>query len=176
MVKNPKFAAALAVALAFGVVAVSMWTRHNSLSTNNSHVRASALEPIDDQAIEKALRGNNIAISDLSVHSVGGIVILRGSGDAASADQAVSIVKSFGPTRVANLITKNVIDDESIRRDAERHLAATNSLSGCTLRVACDKGVLSVTGTVQHELQKDAARSALKAVRGAREVKVDLSM
>jgi len=29
---------------------------------------------------------------------------------------------------------------------------------------------------VQHELQKDAARSALKAVRGAKEVRVDLTL
>lgn len=176
MVRNQKLTAALAVALAFGAVVVSMWTRHNSYSTKKSHVQASALEPIDDQAIEKALRGNNVAVSDLSVRSVGGIVILRGNGDAASADQAVSIVKSMGPTRVANLITKNVNNDDEIRRDAERQLAATNSLAGCTLRVQCEKGVLSVTGTVQHELQKDAAREALKNVRGAKEVRVDLSL
>lgn len=177
MAKNQKVTATVAAALAFGVVVVTMWTRHVSPpATIHSHTRASALEAIDDQAIEKAIRVNNPGVSDLSVRSVGGIVILRGNGDAASADQAVSTVKSFGPTRVANLITKTVIDDEAIRRDAERELAATNSLSGCTLKVQCQKGVLSVTGTVQHELQKDAARSALKAVRGAKEVKVDLSL
>jgi osmotically-inducible protein OsmY len=176
MVKNQKLTAALAVALVFGVVTVSMWTRHNSLSTNKSRVHANAMEPIDDQAIEKALRGNNVAVSDLSVRSVGGIVILRGNGDAASADQAVSIVKSMGPTRVANLITKTVNNDDAIARDAERQLAATNSLEGCTLKVRCENGILSVTGTVQHELQKDAARNALRAVHGAKEVKVSLSL
>lgn len=175
MVRNQKVTAALAVALVFGVVTVSMWTRHNSQS-NKSHVQADAMEPIDDQAIEKALRRNNVAVSDLSVHSVGGIVVLRGNGDAASADQAVSIIKSMGPTRVANLITKTVINDGAIVRDAERQLAATNALSGCTLKVNSEKGVLTVTGTVQYELQKDAARDALKNVRGAREVKVDLSL
>ena len=175
MVRNQKVTAALAVALVFGIVAVSMWTRHNSLS-NKSHVQANAMEPIDDQAIETALRRSNVAVSDLSVHSVGGIVVLRGNGDAASADQAVSIIKSMGPTRVANLVTKIVIDDDAIARDAERQLAATNSLEGCTLKVNCQKGVLSVTGTVQYELQKDAAREALKNVRGAKEVRVDLSL
>jgi osmotically-inducible protein OsmY len=176
MVRNQKLTVALAVALVFGVVTVSMWTRHNSLSTNKSHTQADAMDPIDDQAIEKALRGNKVAVSDLSVHSIGGIVILRGNGDAASADQAVSIVKSMGPTRVANLITKNVINDDAIARDAERQLAATNSLEGCVLKVHCNNGILSVTGTVQQELQKDAARNALRAVHGAKEVKVDLSL
>ena len=179
MVRNQRLTAAVAVALVFGVVTVSMWTRHNSLSTNKSRLHANAMEPmepIDDQAIEKAIRGNNVAVSDLSVRSVGGIVILRGNGDAVSAEQAVSIIKSMGPTRVANLITKNVIADDAIRRDAERQLAATNSLSGCTLKVRCDNGILSVTGTVQNELQKDAARSALRGIRGAKVVRVDLSL
>ena len=177
MSRNQKVTATAAVALAFAVVVVTMWTNHVVQPTNNkAHTQANALEPIDDQAIEKAIRGNNPGVSDISVRSVGGIVILRGSGDAASADQAVSTVKSFGATRVANLITKTVIDDEAIRRDAERELAATNSLSGCLLKVQCQKGVLSVTGTVQHELQKDAARNALKAVHGAKEIKVDLSL
>ena len=176
MSRKQKATAAVAVALAFAVAIGTMWTNHMQKPANARLNQANALEVIDDQAIEKAIRGNNPGVSDLSVRSVGGIVILRGNGDAASADQAVSTVKSFGPTRVANLITKTVIDDEAIRRDAERELAATNSLSGCLLKVQCQKGVLSVTGTVQHELQKDAARNALKAVRGAREIKVDLSL
>ncbi len=176
MVKNPKFAAALAVALAFGVVGVSMWTAHSNAPLTKTSMHADAIAPIDDAAIEKKIRGTNLAVSDLSVRSVGGIVILRGNGDAQSAAQAVDIVKSLGPTRVANLITLATFDDEAIRREAERELAATNALAGCTLRVKCDKGVLSVTGTVQHELQRDAARTALRAVRGAKEVKVDLAL
>ncbi len=176
MIRNPKYAAMLAVALAFGVVGFSMWTRHSSQSINQTRVHADALEPIDDNAIAKAIRGSNLAVTDLSVRSIGGIVILRGSGDSASAEQAVSIVKSLGPTRVANLITPTTVDDRAIQRNAERELAATNSLAGCMLRVHCENGVLSVTGTVQNELQKDVARNALRAVHGAREVKVDLKL
>ena len=176
MVKNPKLAATLAVAMAFGVVAFSMWTRHSAQSTNQTHTQAAALEPIDDGAIEKALHDNNLALTDVSVRNVGGIVILRGSGDAASAERAVSIVKSMGPQRVANLITAKTNNDAAIQREAERELASTGSLDGCVLHVHCENGVLSVTGTVQHELQKDAARSALKAVRGPKEVRVDLDL
>ena len=176
MFKNPKFAATLAAALAFGLVGFSMWTRHSSQSFDRNRVQANAMEPIDNDAILRAIRGSNLAVSDLSVRSIGGIVILRGNGDAATAEKAVSIVKSLGPTRVANLITPDKIDDSRIQRDAERQLAATNSLAGCLLTVHCQNGVLSVSGTVQHELQKDAARSALRAVRGAREIRVDLTL
>lgn len=177
MIRNPKFAAVFAIALAVGVVGFSMWTAHSVLPAGRQHVTASALEAIDDQAIEKAIRDTNLPVADLSVHSVGGIVILRGSGDSASAEHAVSVVKSLGPQRVANLITPTVaIDDQAIAREAERQLATSNSLEGCQLHVHCEKGVLSVTGTVHHELQKDAARSVLRAVRGAREVHLDLTM
>lgn len=177
MVRNRKLVLAVSAVLAFGAASISMWLVHSSTSNRSPRIRASALEPIDDGAIEKAIRDNNLGVSDLSVRSVGGIVILRGSGDAAASQQAVSIVKSMGPQRVANLITANtVVDDAALQRDAERALARANSLSGCTLRVRSEKGIVTVTGTVQYELQKDAARTALRTVRGAKEVKVDLTL
>lgn len=176
MNKSQKIVAALAVAAAFGVVTFTMWTRHSSQATNDLRARADVLAPqLDDEAITKVLSANNVPVSGLLVRSVGGIVILRGKGDRASAEQAVAIVKSLGATRVANLITPVAIDDEAMRREAERQLASRDSLAGCLLKVHCEKGVISVTGTVLHELQKDAARSALRSI-GAREVRVDLSL
>ena len=176
MIRNHKLAATFAIALAIGVVTVSMWVAHSSAPARNAHVSASALEPIDEQAIEKAIRSNNLPVANLTVRSAGGIVILRGNSDPATAEQAVSLVKSLGPQRVANLITPQTpINDEALRREAERYLALTNSLDGCRLHVACDKGVVTVTGTVQHELQKDAARNVLRAVRGVKDIKVNLT-
>jgi osmotically-inducible protein OsmY len=177
MIRNHKVAAAIAGTLALGVVAFTMWTRHATVPTTSQHVRADVAQNIDEEAIAKVLRSNKLGIADLSVRSAGGIVILRGTGDAESKQQAGAIVKSLGVARVANLITAPAtFDDEAIRREAERELASTSSLDGCILKVNCRKGVLSVTGTVQNELQKDAARAALKAIRGAREVRVDLSL
>ena len=178
MIRNQKIAAALSVALAFGVVAVSMWVRHDSkvstARTNRAEISAKA---IDDEAITKVLRENHVDVSGLTVRSVGDVVILRGTGTAASKDQAGTLVKALGVGRVANLISSApAFDDEAIRRDAERELASVRSLDGCLLKVACEKGVISVTGTVQHELQKDAARAALRSVSGAKEVRVDLSL
>jgi osmotically-inducible protein OsmY len=175
MIRNQKVAVAAVTALALGVVTFSMWTRHSSRVSNPARYRADVIGQIDDDAIEKALREKKLDISDLTVRSAGGIVILRGNGSVESAEQAKTIVRSMGVSRVANLIVTSV-DDDSLRRDAERHLASTSSLDGCMLKVHCEKGVLSVTGTVLHELQKDAARSALRAVHGAREVKLDLSL
>jgi osmotically-inducible protein OsmY len=177
MTKNKQIAATLAVVLAVGVTSVSMWLNHSSKSTAQWRVKADVLSPeITEEAVTKALLTNNVEVTGLTVRSVGGIVILRGNGDTVAAEQAVAVVKGLGATRVANLITTKVIDDQAIVRDAERHLANTNSLAGCLLRVSCEKGVLSVSGTVQHELQKDAARSALRAVRGTREVRLDLTL
>lgn len=177
MVKNPRFAVALAVVVAAGVVTFSMWTRHSAQPVNPARVRAEVAAPqLDEGAIARALRANNIAVAGLTVRSLGGIVILRGDADPAAAERATAVVKALGATRVANLINTKTISDEELTRQAERELAGTNSLAGCTLKVHCEKGVLSVTGTVQQELQKDAARSALRAVTGAREVRVDLSL
>ena len=176
MIRTQKIAVAAAIALTLGVVTFSMWTRHSSRVSNPGRYRADVIGQIDDDAIAKALLEKNLGISDLTVRSAGGIVILRGTGSIESAEQAATIVKSMGVSRVANLIVKSAIDDDAVRRDAERHLASTSSLDGCMLKVHCEKGVLSVTGTVLHELQKDAARNALRAIHGAREVKVDLSL
>ncbi len=176
MVRNPKLAAALAVALAAGVAGFSMWMSHSSQPISRSPVQANAMETIDNDAIIKAIQESKLAVGDLSVRSIGGIVILRGDADAITAEEAVTLVKSLGPTRIANLITPVAVDDGAIQRQAERQLAQTNSLAGCVLTVHCRNGVLSVSGTVQHELQKDAARNALRAVPGAREVHVDLKL
>jgi osmotically-inducible protein OsmY len=157
----------IAAAAVLAVVLASITTQQRGVH------RADLAAPSEDM-ITKALQ--DVPISDLAVRSVGDIVILRGIGDTSSAQHAVAIVKSLGVTRVANLINTSTFDDEAIRRDAERELARSRSLDGCKLRVHCQKGVLTVTGTVQHELQKDAARNALRAVRGAREVRVDLTL
>ena len=167
----------LAAALAFAVTIGSMWLRHSATAELRAVTRADAAGPgPSEDTITRALRDNNVAVSDLAVRSVGGIVILRGSGNTESAQHALAVVKSLGVTRVANLINTTTVDDEVIRRDAERQLAGAASLDGCKLTVHCEKGVLSVTGTVQSELQKDVARSVLRQVRGAREVRVDLSL
>ena len=138
-----------------------------------AHVRADVL----DGTIEKAIHDANVPVGDLAVRNAGGVVILRGIADIASAQRAVAIVKSLGVSRVANLITTPAAtDDDAIRRAAERELASSDALNGCTLRVACEKGVVTVTGTAQSDLQRDAARAVLKRLPGVRDVKVDLTL
>jgi len=173
MTRKLGIAAAAVVAVAV-VFFVSNRQPIQTTATPKAHVRADVL----DGTIEKAIRDAGVSISDLAVHNAGGVVILRGMADStASAQRAVEIVKSLGVPRVANLIaTPAVIDDEVIRRAAERELASTSALDGCTLRVGCQKGIVTVTGTVQYDLQRDAARTALKRVPGVRDVKVDLTM
>jgi osmotically-inducible protein OsmY len=176
MKRNQKIAVAASIALALGAVTFTMWTGHSSRVSNPARYKADVIDQIDENAIAKALGEKNLGISNLTVRSAGPIVILRGSGSVESALQAAAIVKSMGVSRIANLIDTSVIDDNAVRRDAERQLARTTSLDGCLLKVHCEKGVITVTGTVVHELQKDVARSALRGIHGAREVKLDLSL
>jgi uncharacterized metal-binding protein len=174
MRKNQKVAIAVAAVVAVaGVTSILM--RHGGNATTPRKTRAQVVTPqIPDTAIVQAVRDANLRIDGFSATNVGGIVVLKGSADAASAKQASVVVKQLGFTRVANLIvTKVAADDESIRREAERQLTSTRALDGCTLHVSCVNGILRVDGTAYNELQVDVARKILRNV-GAQEVQVAL--
>ena len=176
--------AVTAVAVA-GITASAVWmvVQHSGSGQQGRQApkaQAEMMAPAPSPApepgeVETAIRKENLPILGLSVRSVGPIMILRGSGNAESAAKAEQVAKSLGCTRVANLIKAQAgNDDENIRREAERQLASTRALDGCTLHVSCQNGVLSVKGNVQSELQKDTARMVLKGV-GAKEVRIDLA-
>lgn len=169
---------AAAVVLLAGVAGVVMMRNHGGAATSGS-VEAKVLGKgplVADADAMKAIADAGVPIANLSVRNAGGIYILRGSGDPAAAQRAISVLKGLGVTRVANLVTAaRVWDDQKIRRDAERELARRPALAGTRLSVTCDQGVITVSGTVQHELQKDLARATLASVRGVREIKIDLA-
>ncbi|MEO6259716.1 MAG: BON domain-containing protein [Thermoanaerobaculia bacterium] len=167
-----------------GITASAVWmvVQHSGTGQTSSRTiaRAEMMAPApspapDPSSVETAIQKENLPIAGLTVRSVGPIVILRGNGNAESAAKAEFVAKSMGCTRVANLIkAEKGTNDENIRREAERQLANTRALDGCTLRVSCQNGILRVSGNVQSELQKDTARMVLKGV-GAKEVRIDLS-
>ena len=177
MTTRIKFAAAIAaVAVAAGIIAVAV--RHDNATPATSTMQA-RLTPPDaaDQSIIQALNDAKIPVRDLIVRNAGGVVVLRGTATPENAERAGTVVRNLGHARVANLIVpQEPIDDEGIRREVERQLATNGSLGGCVLRVSVDSGVVRVTGTVKHELQKDAARAALRGIRGAQRVHVDLEL
>lgn len=155
-----------------------MISRHHdaaSVSPATTSQRAQVADGQMEQQITDAIRNGNVSVRSLMVRKVGDIVVLRGIGDSSAAQSAARIAKSLGVTRVANLITPAAaIDDDAIRRDAERTIAQTRALDGCRIAIKCENGILQVTGSVQRELQKDAARQVLRTVNGAKEVRVDL--
>lgn len=171
---NTKVAIGVAAVVAVAGVS-SILMRHGGSVTTPGSNRAQVVTPqIPEAAIVKAVQDANVKVDGLTATNVGGIVVLKGTADTASAQQAGAIVKQLGFTRVANMIvTKAPADDEGIRRVAERQLASTRALDGCTLRVSCSKGILIVEGTAYSELQADVARKVLRSV-GAQEVRVDL--
>jgi len=174
MRKNQKVAIALAAVVAVaGVTSIVM--RHGGSAPSPRVNRAQMSKAtIPDTAIVKAVQDANLRIDGFSATNVGGIVVLKGTADAASAQQAAAVVKQLGFARVANLIvTKVAADDEAIRRQAERQLTSTRILDGCNLHVTCVNGILRVDGTAYNELQIDAARNVLRGV-GAQEVQIAL--
>jgi hypothetical protein len=132
---------------------------------------AEVIEGIRPTDPEVAIRDAKLNISNLAVRNVGGIVILRGESDRETAIRAEKAVHDAGFARVANLIQPQAsIDDEAIRRNAERQLAQARSLDGCRFAVTCERGVLKVNATIQSDLQEDATRLVLKQIQGVKNV------
>jgi hypothetical protein len=174
MRKNQKVTIAITAIVAVAGV-TSIVIRHGGNVVAPRNTRAQVVTPqIPDATIVKAVRDANLRIDGFSATNVGGIVVLKGTADATSAQQAAVVVKQLGFARVANLIvTRVAADDEVIRREAERQLTLTRALDGCTLHVSCVNGILRVDGTAYNELQIDVARNVLRGV-GAHEVQVSL--
>ncbi|HET7435480.1 MAG TPA: BON domain-containing protein [Thermoanaerobaculia bacterium] len=119
---------------------------------------------------------SGLSIDALQVYEIGGIVIIRGrAADQVMAEQAAVVATSLGYQRVANLVRViTPIDDQAIERRAEQELSIHRSLDGCRFHVSSQQGVVSVNGSVQHELQKDVASQLLHGIDGVREVRLDL--
>jgi ribosomal protein L7/L12 len=132
---------------------------------------AEVIEGVRQTDPEVAIREAKLNISNLAVRNVGGIIILRGESDRETAIRAERVVHDAGFPRVANLIQQQAaIDDEAIRRNAERQLAQVRSLDGCRFAVTCERGVLKVNATIQSDLQEDATRLVLKQIQGVKNV------
>ncbi len=167
-----KWSASIAIGVLAAIVVGSMYVRH--AADKPSHARVRAEVQLTDAQITNALRRAHVSLDGMSVRNVNGIVLLRGTADTATAKKAVAAINDLGFTRVANLVKAEAFDDDGIRRAAERQLAQTRSLDGCTLKVSCSRGVIRVSGTIQNELQLDVARNVLRGVEGAHDVQVEL--
>jgi len=119
-----------------------------------------------------ALRRADLGVKKLTVRTVDGITILRGQTTAKSdIVKASRVAYDLGHTRVANMIELvPVIDDNAIERETERQLSRARGLDGCHFTIDSIDGVLTLGGTVQRELQKDAAQDLVTRVPGVRSV------
>jgi osmotically-inducible protein OsmY len=84
------------------------------------------------------------------------------------------VAQSLGYTREANLVQITDNGDVEIAREAERELTVHRSLDGCKFRVTSAQGVVSVAGSVRHELQKDVAVQVLRNIDGVKSVELHL--
>lgn len=171
----------IAVALvAVAAAGITMVRRHGATPVKTRAVEANAVKTfvpaLSDDAAAKAILAAGVPVDQLIVRSSGDVMVLRGTGDADAARRAVSVVQSLGVKRVANLITPaRRSNDDELRRQVERELAAMPGLQGAQLAITCKDGVVVVSGKVQRELQKDLARDTVRGLRGVRDVRIDLA-
>jgi osmotically-inducible protein OsmY len=134
-----------------------------------------AVQP-DTKDVTSLFANSGIVVDGLRAVDVGGILVLRGRTlDAAQAEAAGTYAKSLGYARVANLVRVDLaIDDAKIERSIERQLSLSRGLDGCKIKVNSQDGAVRMTGTVQHELQKDFALEVVRNVDGVKSVQSDL--
>jgi osmotically-inducible protein OsmY len=119
-----------------------------------------------------AFRTAVLGVDRLQVFEIGGVVVIRGRvAEQSQSEAATQYAKSLGYTRVANLIQLSIVpDDAALERAAERELTIHRSLDGCKFRVNAENGVVSIAGSVRHELQKDVALQLVRNIDGVRAV------
>ena len=162
---------AIAAVAAIGAVAsIAMYTTHSTTRT----VAPIKAQAVSDNDMANALKKAGLPVQNLLVRTVGDITVLRGDApDSETIEKAGQMIRDFGVRRVANLIhVPTAPDDQAIRIDAERRLAQSRALDGCTFVVSSSKGVLKVNGRVQSDMQADAARSLLNQVDGVQRVEI----
>ena len=117
----------------------------------------------------------NAPVDRLQVYEIAGIVIIRGRAiSQTDAELLNQYAQTLGYARVANLIQIVKHEDGIIARKAERELSVHRALDGCRFRVTSDRGIVKVSGSVTHELQKDVALQVLRSIDGVQSVEVTL--
>ena len=136
---------------------------------------AFAVQP-DTKDVTSLFANSGVVVQGLRAVDVGGILVLRGRTlDAAQAEAVGAYAKSLGYARVANLVrVDQAVDDAALERHIERQLALSRGLDGCNIKVNSQAGAVHMTGTVQHELQKDYALELVRNVDGVKSVQSDL--
>ncbi len=125
--------------------------------------------------LTNTFRSAGAAVSQLQVYEIAGIVIIRGrAADKAEAERLNQYAQSLGYPRVANLIQIAKNEDQLIARKAGRELSVHRALDGCHFRVSANDGVVKLSGSVAHELQKDVALAVLRSIDGVTSVEVTL--
>jgi osmotically-inducible protein OsmY len=134
-----------------------------------------AVQP-DSKDVTSMFANSGIALDGLRAVDVGGILVLRGTAtDQTQAEAVSAYAKTLGYTRIANLVRVDAtVDDAAIERSVERQIALAGGLDGCSIKVNSKSGAVHVTGTVQHELQKDYAVQVIRNVDGVKSVQSDL--
>ncbi|HEX7140602.1 MAG TPA: BON domain-containing protein [Vicinamibacterales bacterium] len=130
----------------------------------------------DTKDVTALFANSGIAVQGLRAVDVGGILVLRGRAVEPSQAQAIAVyAKTLGYARVANLVRVDAaVDDAALQRSIERQISLARGLDGCNIRVNSQDGAVRMSGTVQHELQKDFALEVVRNVDGVKSVQSDL--
>src|SRR5207253_2040841 len=117
-----------------------------------------------------------LAIRNLAVARLDEFVVLKGeTDDAMTVKRAGEIAASKSSARVVNMIRVAANHDADVLRAVERELAQHRSFDDCRLAVACERGIVRISGSVRSESQADAVRAVLRNVPGVERVETSFA-
>lgn len=134
--------------------------------------RHAAPDALTEKLIEKALAP--VDINDLRVSVVSGTPHIEGTVcGLRDKRRAAQIVTSLRDGRVVNRlrVAPNVIrEDEAVARAVRDRLGAVVTGGGCTVHVACRKGIVHLSGAVDSPAARLASERAARLVHGVTNV------
>lgn len=129
-----------------------------------------------DSAADAVAALENV-VDDLKVVQIEGIVIVRGTvRSRAALKEALERIASLEGARVANMLRFVPMPaDEWITSEAERNLSLARGLRGSVLRVSTTGGIVTVSGRVENDIQRDTAAEIVRRIEGVRDVRLAIA-
>lgn len=133
-------------------------------------------------AVERRLRRNKgVSADTLDVTANAGVVTLTGTADSlAVKDRAAEVARATkGVRAVVNRVTVRPpagLSDDLVRSRVVAALAADSAADSYEITTAVSGGVVTLSGTVQSWVERDLAERVARRVRGATEVRNDLTV
>ena len=130
-------------------------------------------DPETTARLRDHLAARGVAVENMVVTDVDGILVVRGNASASVVDAVRNVGQELGFNRVVVAVRSVPSADEKIEETAERRLSESRLFDDCRFSVEAIDGIVVIRGAMPREIQRDAAVEMLRGIKGVRGVKTD---